>query len=422
MKAGNDQKLTLYSMRIRRRFAIAFALTLALSLGAAMERWVLLSGVPPDAMDEFQLMSQAWRVIDRYYVDRSAIRPAAMAYAAINAMTESLGDTGHSVFLTPQQAKRADSAVQGTLTGVGIEIQALDHRTVVVAPIDGSPAQRAGVRAGNVIVEVDGHPITGMSFPQVAGKIAGQAGKQVELTLLNPHDGQRREVKIVRTAMKINNVSWRRLPGTALAHLRIAMFSEGESGDLRKALLAIKKQKLQGIILDLRNDPGGALDEAVATASEFLKSGNVLWEKDAKGRTTPVPVRPDGLATDTPLVVLINEGSASDSEIVAGALLDSHRATLVGETTFGTGTVLTQFQLSDGSSLLLAVQEWLTPDKHSFWHTGIEPEVKIALPREVAPLLPNAENDMTEERLHSCGDAQLLKAIDILTTQNKRGF
>jgi carboxyl-terminal processing protease len=420
MKAGVDQKLTLMSIRIRRRFAIALAMTLALSLGAALERWVLMSGVPPDAMEEFQLMSQAWRAIDRFYVDRSAIRPAAMTYAAINAMTESLGDTGHSVFLTPQQAKRADSAVQGRLTaGLGIEIQSVDHRTVVVAPIDGSPAQLAGVRAGDVIMEVNGHSIAGLSFPQITGRIAGQAGEPVELTVLNPRDGRRREIKIVRAAMKINNVSWLRLPGTALAHVRIAMFSEGESGDLRKALGEIEQQHLQGIILDLRNNPGGVLDEAVGTTSQFLKSGNVLWEKDAKGAMTAVGVQPGGLAPEIPLAVLINGGSASDSEIVAGALRDANRATLIGEKTFGTGTVLTQIQLSDGSSLLLAVQEWLTPDKDSFWHRGIEPEVKVALAPDATPLLPSAEREMTEEQLHSSRDAQLLKAIEILSMQGK---
>ncbi|HUD84606.1 MAG TPA: S41 family peptidase, partial [Candidatus Saccharimonadales bacterium] len=401
MKAGPDQKLTLFSIRIRRGFAIALCLTLAVSVGAVLERWVLISGVPPDAMDEFELMSQAWRLIDRFYVDRSAIRSTAMAYGAINGMTESLGDTGHSVFLTPQQARKAGSAVQGRLTGVGIEIRSRDRQTVIVAPIDGSPAQLAGVRAGDVIMEVDGHPITGLSFSQIAGKISGQAGQTVELTVLNPSDGRRREINIVRAAMKVNNVSWWRLPGTALAHLRIAMFSEGESDDLRKALLEIQQQGIKGIILDLRNDPGGVLDEAVGTASQFLKSGNVLWEKDAKSTITPVPVQAGGVAPDIALAVLINGGSASDSEIVAGALHDAHRATLVGETTFGTGTVLTQFQLSDGSSLLLAVQEWLTPDKRSFWHRGIEPDVKIGLAVEMAPLLPNVEREMTEEQLHS---------------------
>jgi carboxyl-terminal processing protease len=134
-----------------------------------------------------------------------------------------------------------------------------------------------------------------------------------------------------------------------------------------------------------------------------------------------VAVLAGAVAPKIPLAVLINSGSASDSEIVAGALHDAHRATLVGETTFGTGTVLTQFQLSDGSSLLLAVQEWLTPDKRSFWHRGIEPDVKVGLAAEMAPLLPNVEREMTEEQLYTSGDAQLLKAIELLSDPSKSG-
>lgn len=414
MKDGTDQKLTLFSMRIRGGFAIALGLVLALSAGAMLERWVWNTEVPPDATEDFRLMSQAWRIIDRFYVNRSAVKPTVMTYGAISGMTEALGDTGHSVFLTPQQSRKAGSAVQGRLTGVGIEIQSRDRQTVVVAPIDGSPAQVAGVRAGDVITQVDGRPITGLSFPQIAAKISGEAGTAVELTVLNPRDGRRREVKIVRAAIKINNVSWERLPGTSLAHLRIAMFSDGESADLRNALLEIEKQGVKGVLLDLRNNPGGVLDEAVGTASQFLKSGNVLWEKDSKDTITPIPVQTGGVATDIPLAVLINGGSASDSEIVAGALRDAHRATLVGETTFGTGTVLTQFQLSDGSALLLAVQEWLTPDKRSFWHRGIEPDVKIDLPSETEPLRPSVEREMTAEQLRASRDTQLLKAIEVL--------
>jgi carboxyl-terminal processing protease len=414
MKDGPEQKLTLYSVYIRRRYTIAFALVLALSCGAMLERWVLNTGVPPNAAEDFRLMSQAWRLIDKFYVDRSAVRSISMTYGAINGMTEALGDTGHSVFLTPDQSRKAGSAVQGRLTGVGIEIRSRDHQTVVVTPIDGSPAQLAGVQAGDVITQVDGHPISGLTFAQIAAKIAGEAGTSVQLTIMNPHDGHKRDVKIVRAAMKINNVSWQKSPGTSLAHLRIAMFSEGESGDLRKALLDIQKQGIKGVILDLRNNPGGVLDEAVETASQFLSSGNVLWEKDAKDVIVPVPVKPDGAATNIPMVVLINNGSASDSEIVAGALRDAHRAKLVGETSFGTGTVLTQFQLLDGSALLLAVQEWLTPDKRSFWHKGIDPDVKVNLPPETPPLLPNVERDMTKEELVASRDTQLLKAIQLL--------
>jgi carboxyl-terminal processing protease len=422
MLAGPDEKLTLFSVRIRRRYAIALAMALSLCAGVLFERWVMFAGVPAEATDQFVLMSQAWKTIEHYYVDRGAIRPNAMAYGAINGMTEALGDTGHSVFLTPQQTKRADAAMQGKLTGVGIEIRARDRQTVVVAPIDGSPAQTAGVRAGDVIMEVDGLPVTGLPFTQIAGKISGLAGQPVELTVLNPRDGQKRSIKIVRAAMKINNVSWQRLPGTSLAHLRIAMFNEGASNDFRRALEEIQMQKLKGIILDLRNDPGGVLDEAVSIASEFLQSGYVLWEKDANSIITPVPVRPGGIATNIPMALLINGGSASDSEIVAGALRDNHRATLIGEKTFGTGTVLSEFDLNDGSTLMLAVQEWLTPIKQSFWHRGIEPDIKIRLGPETSPLLPNAERDITESQLNSSSDLQLRKAIEVLNSQSKRGF
>jgi carboxyl-terminal processing protease len=340
-----------------------------------------------------------------------------MAAGAINGMVESLGDTGHSVYLTAPEARKAGAAVAGKLNGIGVEIiQSTNHQTVVVAPIDGSPAQQAGVRPGDVILEVDGHSVSGLSMSHVSARMAGEAGQPVALTVSNPSDGRRREIKIVRAAMKLNNVSWQRLPGSNLAHVRIAMFSEGETANLRQALLKIEGQGLKGIILDLRNNPGGALEEAIGTVSQFLSSGNVMWEKNAEAIITPVPVRPGGVATNIPLVVLINRASASDSEIVAGALRDARRATLVGETTLGTGTVLTQFQLPDGSALLLAVQEWLTPNKVSFWHRGIEPDIKINVSPE-AVLRPGEEREMTPEQLRSRGDAQLLKAIEILTRE-----
>jgi carboxyl-terminal processing protease len=155
----------------------------------------------------------------------------------------------------------------------------------------------------------------------------------------------------------------------------------------------------------------------VGVASQFLKEGNVLLAKDAKGRVEPVPVDKDGVALNLPVVVLINQGTASAAEIVAGALRDGNRAQLVGEATFGTGTVLQQFRLSDGSALLLAVEEWLTPKGESFWHKGIEPEQAVTLPPEVTPLLPNGEREMTAAQLHANADRQLLKAINVLEEQ-----
>jgi carboxyl-terminal processing protease len=164
----------------------------------------------------------------------------------------------------------------------------------------------------------------------------------------------------------------------------------------------------------MRNNPGGVLDEAVAVASEFLPGGNVFLSRDALGKITPEPVKPGGVATNMQVVVLINGGSASASEIVAGALRDARRASLVGQATFGTGTVLEQFQLSDGSALMLAVSEWLTPGGRSFWRRGVKPDAEVALPAGAVPLIPAHETDLTPASLQASGDDQLLRALSLL--------
>ena len=421
VSANNQHKLSLLSLRWPRRgFLLALGLVLALGAGVVLDRRLLFNGIPSDARDDFRLMAQAWNLIDHFYVDRSSVRHTAMTHAAISAMLGSLGDTNHSAFLSRSQAKTAGSAMQGKLIGIGIEIQARDHQAVVVAPIDGSPAQQAGVRPGDVILQVNGQAVSGLSLGQISARISGQAGQPVALTVMNPRDKRKRKLNIARASIKLNNVSWQRLPGTDIAHVRIALFSDGEAGDLRKALLEIKRRGIRGIILDLRNNPGGALDEAIGTASQFLASGNVLWEKDSAGKLTPIPVQPGGAAPDLPMVVLINGGSASDSEIVAGALHDTRRAVLIGERTFGTGTVLSEFPLADGSALLLAVEEWLTPDKRSFWHKGIEPDIRVAQPLEAAILRPATERELTVAELRSSGDAQLLRALGWLTEKEAK--
>jgi carboxyl-terminal processing protease len=224
-----------------------------------------------------------------------------------------------------------------------------------------------------------------------------------------------REVSLVRAPIVTNNVSWRRLPAQEVAHLRIAAFSEDVNSDLKKALNAIRTQGLKGLILDLRNNPGGLLKEAVSTASQFISEGNVLLEKNAEGKITSLAVEKGGQALSIPMVVLVNNGTASAAEIVAGALQDHGRASLVGTTTFGTGTVLQQFPLSDGSALLLAVEEWLTPNGNEIWHKGITPNFVVSLPEGAAPLFPEEEQGMTLRQMKERRDTQLLKALEMVS-------
>jgi len=391
-------------------------LTLGLGLvgGVALDRLAGVGLEPLGASSSFRLMSEAWGMIDRYYVDRAAVQPEKMTYGAIGGMVDALGDTGHSRFLSPAMVKAVHNLERNKFQGIGAEIQQKAGHLVIVAPMDDSPAQRAGLRPGDIILRVNGREVTGLPLDQVVEEISGPAGTAVTLTILSAASGRTRQVTLVRAAIQIHNVTWRMLPGTEIAHLRIASFNEGVTQDLRQALIEINKNGAAGIILDLRDNPGGLLNEAVNSASQFLKTGDVLLVKDAHGRETSVPVKPGGEATDTPLAVLVDGGTASGAEIMAGALQDPRRGRLVGETTIGTGTVLSEFKLSDGSALLLAIEEWLTPDGHVIWHKGVTPDIVVKLPAEVSPVFPEAERTLTADELHASRDAQLLRALQSL--------
>ena len=303
-------------------------------------------------------------------------------------MVDSLGDTGHSTYLTPKMVDEERSLMQGEYVGVGLEITQKNDNVVVVAPLDGSPALRAGLRAGEQILKVNGRSVEGLGLNEVVSLIVGPAQTTVVLSIFDPASGATSEVPLRRERIRVDNVSWKPLPGSPFADIRVSAFSRGVTGQLRDALQQVERMKLHGVILDLRNDPGGELQEAIGVASQFLAGGDVVLEKDAKGRIEADRVQRGGVAPTLPLIVLIDEGTASGAEIVAGALQDARRAKLVGETTFGTGTVLEGFPLSDGSSLLLAVREWLTPKGRTIWHKGIVPDVRVDLPPNGALLSP----------------------------------
>jgi len=371
--------------------------------------------VPAGSSTNFQLMVDAWTLIHRNYVDQSAVKDNVLTYAAISGMVDSLGDTGHSRFLSPDMVKSEQQFTNGSFEGIGAEVQLQNNHVVIVAPIDGSPAQKAGVAPGDIILKVDGVDMTGQSLEAVVHRILGPAGTQVTITLQNPDTKAIRDLTITRAKITVENVTWSMVPGTTIAHIHISGFSNGVTQQLKTILTKIQAQGATGLILDLRDDPGGLLSESIGVTSQFLTGGSVLEEKDVNGTIHLEPVRAGGLAAKIPMVVLINQGTASAAEIVSGAIQDAKRANLVGVTTFGTGTVLEEFSLPDQSAVLLATQEWLTPKGRTIWHQGISPDQSISLPAGTYPLYPPAEISLTPAQVQSSGDVQLLKALQLLS-------
>jgi carboxyl-terminal processing protease len=392
-----------------------FMLVLGFVVGITLDRAAAEGFGSLDAAADFRLIPEAWKIIQDVYVDRAAVQPQALSHGALSGMVDALGDTGHGRFLSPEMVKALRKLQQNKLEGVGAEIQIKAGHVVVVAPLDDSPAQRAGLRSGDVILRVAGHDVAGLPPDQVVARISGNPGTSVTLTILNPSSGQSREVALVRASITVHGVTWQQSPGTGVAHLRIASFGRGMTADLRAALAQIRRSGLSRIVLDMRNNPGGLLEEAVGAASQFLAGGNVLLVKDAHGKIKPIPVKPGGAATTIPLAVLVNGGTASAAEIVAGALRDANRAKLVGVRTIGTGTVLNEFPMSDGSALLLAVEEWLTPAGRVIWHRGITPEIVVELPPGTSQIFPQEERGMTATQLNDSRDTQILTALELLS-------
>jgi carboxyl-terminal processing protease len=412
-----------------RTFLRTFLITLLLLvvIGTAFLGGVLLdrqgliplgSGqAPRDATANFILINQAWNIIKRNYADRSVIDNQTLTYGAISGMVDALGDTGHSRFLSPEMVKEENNFTAGQFEGIGALMQMKDTHIVVVAPYDGSPAQKAGLKPGDILVKVNGEDITGQTLTEVVGKVLGPAGTTVTLTIADPVTGETRDVTITRARIDLKNVTWNMLPGTTIGQIRIAAFSQNVTNDVKNAIQDLQQQGATGLVLDMRSNPGGLLDEGIGVASLFLKSGNVLLEKDANGNIKPEPIKEGIFATDLPLVVLVDQGTASASEIVAGALQDAGRAKIIGEKTYGTGTVLLQFPLSDGSSILLATKQWLTPNGRAIWHQGITPDEVVSLPANVSAVIPEMEKDMNPQQLQDSQDTQLLRAIQILASK-----
>ena len=365
--------------------------------------------------ESLDLYAEALDTVRDDYVDQGAIDPEKLTYGAIEGMLDTLGDEGHTRFLSPEEREQNQEGLSGTYVGIGVQLEAREDDVVVTAPIEGSPAERAGVESGDVVVGVDGQSVRDEEISGIVSKVKGPEGTMVQLTV--SRNGTERVFELRREEIDSPVVTWARVPGTDVAHVRLSSFSDDAAEEMRTAFEEARAAGAGRYILDLRDNPGGRLDQAVEVAGFFLEPGSVAYvRKDASGERQEIEVEGTPGLLDAPLVVLVNKGSASSSEIVAGALRDNDRATVVGQTTFGTGTVLAEFELEDGSSILLGVAEWLTPDGDFIRDTGIEPDVKVEQGEGDEPVSPTDLREISREEAFE-RDAQLREAFEELPDQ-----
>jgi carboxyl-terminal processing protease len=397
------------SIRRMSLFFVALVLVLAAYLYGRSQS---PAGISEEDRESVILYAEALDAVREDYVDQEAVDPEEQTYGAIEGMLDSLGDEGHTRFLTPDGAERNREVISSTYVGIGVKLEKKDDEIAVVAPLDGSPAKEAGIESGDVLVAVDGESVDDEEFEEVGERVRGPEGSLVELTMLR--DGEEREFSVERAELEVPAASWNLLPGTDVAHLRLASFSENSATTLDEAVFRAQEAGAKRFVLDLRDNVGGLIEQAEEVAARFLPTGSSIYvRKDADGEEEETTVPEGNEPLDAPVVVLVNEGSASSAEILAGALRDNHRAKLVGETTFGTGTVLAEHTLSDGSAIMLAVSEWLTPNGDFIRGSGIEPDVEVELEEDQKPRAPEEYEGSTGEEIFA-EDAQLERAFNVL--------
>lgn len=343
-----------------------------------------------------------------------------MVYGAISGMVSALGDP-YTMFLPPKDNQDFKDELGGQFEGIGAQLGIKDSTIMVVAPLKDNPAEKAGIKAGDYILKVDGEDTSGWTVAQAVTKIRGPRGTTVKLTILHEKESKTTEVSIVRNTINVNSVdSWIKTPfeikeisgiesiknllssSKKVAYIRLSRFGDRTNDEWDKAVSDVaslygKDPSLKGLIFDLRNNPGGYLEGAVYIGSEFIKSGNVVSQQNSNGSKEDYPVVRKGKLMDIPVIVLVNKGSASAAEIVAGALRDYNRGKLVGEVTFGKGSVQTPEDLPGGAGIHITTGKWLLPKGDWIHKKGVTPDVLVEM-----------------ESTDATSDAQLAKAVELL--------
>lgn len=344
---------------------------------------------------DFEPFWEVWQLIHgRYY--RQPIDNTDLVEGAINGMLAALDDE-HSAYLSPEDQAAAERSFTGEYHGIGAEVTSIDGNITVVSPIDDSPAEAAGVQPGDIFRQVDGIDLTGMDAAEAATLVRGEAGTAVRLLI--ERDGETFELELIRAVVKLTSAHGEMLDNN-IAYVRLSRFADNTDAELEPILAELLPQNPIGLILDLRRNPGGALDTTVDIADRFLDEGVILVEQFGDGSQRFFRADDGDSAETVPLVVLIDQGSASASEVLAGAIQDRERGILIGQTSFGKGTVQTWQPLSNAGGLRLTIAEWLTPNNTSIHQQGLRPDYFIPLPEVEDP--------------EQFEDTQLQAAIDFL--------
>lgn len=358
-------------------------------------------GTPEELRTTFVPFWEAWDIVHTQYADQP-VDDVALMRGAIRGMLDALGDP-HTGYMTPEEYKISMTHLDGDFEGIGATVETDEKTgyTRIVAPIAGSPAEAAGIRAGDLIIEINGEDIAGQDITTVVTKVRGPAGSSVTLTIRREGVTELLTFTITRARITIASVESRMLENN-IAYVKVNSFGEETGRDLRTQLRALLAQNPAGLVLDLRGNPGGYLQTAIEVVSQFIPDGVVMVERFGDGRERTFEAQSGGLATRIPLVVLIDKGSASASEIVAGAVKDRGRGTLVGETSFGKGSVQQSHTLSDGGAVRITIARWLTPNGTWIHEQGIEPDIAV---------------ERTEEDRAAGRDPQLDRAVQLLRGQ-----
>lgn len=338
------------------------------------------AATPAEFQTLFKPFWEAWNLVHEEYVDQP-VDDLKLMRGAISGMMQSLGDQ-HSTYMDPQAFTDANADLTGEYEGIGAYVDTTNDYLTIVSPFPGSPAEKIGLKPNDKIVKINGEDMTGVDPELARQKVLGPAGTVVRLSIARQGEPGLLEFEITREKITIKSVNGKMLDNN-IAYIRIAMFGDKTTQELTDALKELLAQKPKGIIIDLRHNPGGYLQTAIEVTSQFLDKGVVLYEQDGTGKRTQYDVIPGGMATDIPLAILINEGSASASEITAGALQDAGRAKLVGVTSYGKGSVQNWIPLSDNQGAVrITIAKWLTPSGRIIDKKGLTPDVVVELTDE----------------------------------------